>query len=48
MAKNNQKNTSATKEQKEQARLNAYADRILKEVAYYEEINRERYSFAWA
>lgn len=46
MAKNNQKD--AKKEQKEKARLEAYANRILKEVEYYEERNRELYSLAWA
>lgn len=42
MAKNNQKDTK-----KEKARLEAYANRILKEVEYYEERNRELYSLAW-
>lgn len=43
---NNQ--SKLTKEQQEEARLEAYANRILKEVEKYEEINRERYALAWA
>ena len=44
MANNQRK---PTKEQQEEARLEAYVNKILREVEKYEEINRERYALAW-
>ena len=43
---NNQ--SKLTKEQQEELRLEAYVNRILREVEHYEELNRERYAIAWS